>query len=145
MARWHRGLTVALELGGTAREGVHILEVPDSITIPAGRSSGEIVITALAEGIAIGAKVVLFQLGSREIYQLGNPHEALLYAAATEAEANGAGTGDSLALFIDGVKQSETTGAIVRVQRDLTGSDAHLLMWEFKRGSGNAVIRNLAP
>ena len=329
-------LNVGLHLGGTAKEGVHILSVPDSITIPAGQSSAEIQITALAEGVASGPKVVLFQLASRNVYQLGDPREALLFVAATEAEANGAGfdrwlqasthgsvnkladlahspretvsrylqayafgldsvdelgkqqvafrvvddrpeisargthkaadvrwgvesattlgqwanasgtfaeapdpdglklvgetlvagetsrfyrlsmnldpgvlasssiatltnatrtgisgnaiwktdqasgdlvssgsnagetsriiaevggtesldfemkiagggAGDLLVFYVDGVKQSETAGATVHFQQDLTGKDPHLLMWEFKRGSGNAVIRNLTP
>ncbi len=331
-----QSLTVDLTLGGTAKVGVHILAVPGSLTIPAGQSSAQVQITALAAGLANSPKVILFKLAPREIYQLGDPREAVLYAAATIGEANGAGfdrwlqasthgamttladlsrspretvdrylqayafglgsvdelgnqrvdfrifngrpeisakgshkaadvrwgvesaaslgqwndasgkfaeaadpaglklvgdplnpgetsrfyrlsmnldpgvlasssiaaltnatrTGisgnaiwktdqtngdlissgsnsgeisrilaevggsekldfemkiagggaaDSLVFYIDGVKQSETGGASVRFQKDLTGINPHLLVWEFKRGTGNAVIRNLAP
>ncbi|MES2658821.1 MAG: hypothetical protein V4689_09385 [Verrucomicrobiota bacterium] len=328
-----QGLTVAINLGGTAKEGVHILDVPNSVTIPAGEESVEVLVIARAEGLTRGPKVVLFQLATSTGYQLGNPNEAVLYVANTAAEANGAGfdrwlqastngaktklsdlsgmskemiarylqayafglnspndlpaisfrvvngkpeiltnsqlkaadvnvgvessnnlgqwsdtsstfteasdptgvklvgqtlpaqaksrfyrlttklepgqlattsitelagttrfgisgnstwktnqstgdlnsfgggtgdtsriiaevsgttnlnfemqvpgggSGDLLVFYIDGVKQSQTTSATVAVQRQLTGSETHLLMWEFKRGTGNAVIRNLA-
>ncbi len=86
-----QGLSVDLEFGGTAQEGVHFGELPGSITIPAGQTSVEMQIVARAEGVANGPKVVLLVLASRDRYQLGNPHEAVLYAAATTAEANGAG------------------------------------------------------
>ncbi|MCF7675314.1 MAG: hypothetical protein K9M97_08210 [Akkermansiaceae bacterium] len=84
-------LTVDLQLGGTAEEGVHIQPVADNLTIPAGQESGEFLINARAEGLGGGPKVVLCQLASRDSYQLGNPHEAVLYAAVTATEANGAG------------------------------------------------------
>jgi hypothetical protein len=51
-----------------------------------------------------------------------------------------------LAFYLDGVKQSETTGAAVTTQLDLGNDDTHLLMWEFVRGTGaagNVSIRNL--
>lgn len=51
---------------------------------------------------------------------------------------------DTMAFYIDGVMQSETFGEAVHVQESLSGDGPHLLMWEFTRGSGNAVIRNLA-
>jgi len=57
------------------------------------------------------------------------------------ADGNG---NDLLVFYIDGVKQSETGSQSVRFQTALTGSTTHLLMWEFTRGSGKAVIRNLA-
>lgn len=331
-----QGVTVPLSLGGTAQAGTHLVPLPDRLTIPAGQSSAEVQITALAAGLANGPKVLLFQLVPGDGYQLGDPHEALLYAATTEAEANSAGfdrwlqastkgamtrlgdlanapretldrylqayafgldsidelgrqrvnfrvangrpeisaqgahqaadvrwsvesattlgqwaktdgaftevqdpnglklvgealvpgershfyrlnvtldpgmlatssisaltkatrTGisgnarwntdpasgdlvssgsnageisrimaevngttsldfemkiadggasDLLVFYIDGVKQSESSGDAIKVQQDLTGTDSHLLMWEFRRGSGNAIIRNLAP
>lgn len=68
------------------------------------------------------------------------------------AELNGDGSlnfeleivdGDgSLAFYIDGVKQAETSGDVVAVQKELA-EGSHLLMWQFTKGSGNAVIRNL--
>jgi hypothetical protein len=85
------GLTVGLALGGTAEEGIHIESAPDSVTIPAGQGFGEVQIHARAAGLAGGAKVVVFQLVPGDTWQLGNPSEAVLYAANTAAEANGAG------------------------------------------------------
>lgn len=54
----------------------------------------------------------------------------------------GASTKDSLAFYVDGILQTKTTGASTRVQRSFTTPGTYLLMWEFKRGSGNASIRN---
>lgn len=84
-------LVVGLQLGGTAVEGVHIKDVPDSITIPAGESSIRINIKARAAGLKQGPMVALLQLASGDHYQLGNPHEAALYAGATAQETNTAG------------------------------------------------------
>jgi hypothetical protein len=49
----------------------------------------------------------------------------------------------SLAFYIDGVKQGETSGDLVTIQRELGDDQSHLLMWQFTKGSGTAVIRNL--
>jgi RTX calcium-binding nonapeptide repeat (4 copies) len=51
---------------------------------------------------------------------------------------------DSLVFYIDGVMQTDTYGDAVRFQKTFTTAGQHLLMWEFTRGSGKAVIRNLA-
>lgn len=51
---------------------------------------------------------------------------------------------DSLVFYIDGVRQSGTDGSVVRFTKSLTTPGKHLLMWEFTKGSGRAVIRNLA-
>jgi len=107
-----QGLGVAIHLGGTAKEGVHIQDVPDSLVIPAGQESGEILITALAGGLVKGPKVVLLKLASSDLYQLGNPNEAVVYAATTAAEANGAG--------FDRWLQASTNGAMNRLA-DLSG------------------------
>lgn len=48
-----------------------------------------------------------------------------------------------LAFFIDGIKEVETSGEIVKVQRRLNDGKLHLLMWQFTKGTGEAVIRNL--
>lgn len=60
-----------------------------------------------------------------------------------EMSIPGASSGDSLALLVDGVAQARTTGAAVRVSRTLAPG-TRLLTWEFTRGSGNVLIRNLA-
>jgi len=85
------GLTVGIALAGTAEEGIHIESVPDFVSIPAGQGFGEVQIHARAAGLAGGAKVVVFQLVPGDTWQLGNPSEAVLYAANTATEANGAG------------------------------------------------------
>ena len=61
-----------------------------------------------------------------------------------EMQVVGGNWDDSLSFYIDGVKQSETYGDAVRFRKNLSGTGKHLLMWEFTRGSGKAVIRNLA-
>lgn len=62
-----------------------------------------------------------------------------------EMEIRGGNWDDSLIFYIDGVKLSETTGSAVRIRQALEGPGKHLLMWEFTKGSGRAVIRNLTP
>ena len=52
---------------------------------------------------------------------------------------------DWFAFYIDGVKQAETFGDPVTVHAALANPGNHLLMWEFTRSSGKAVIHNLAP
>jgi len=52
---------------------------------------------------------------------------------------------DWFAFYIDGVKQAETFGDSVTVHAALANPGNHLLMWEFTRSSGKAVIHNLAP
>ena len=61
-----------------------------------------------------------------------------------EMEILGGNWDDSLAFFIDGVKQSETVGDVVAIRKTLAEPGSHLLMWEFTKGSGRAVIRKLA-
>ncbi|MEO5917639.1 MAG: type I secretion C-terminal target domain-containing protein [Luteolibacter sp.] len=113
-----QGLTVTLGLGGTAKEGIHIQDVPDSVTIPAGQDSAEVLVTARAEGLTRGPKVVLFQLVPSNIYQLGNPNEAVLYVANTASEANGAG--------FDRWLQASTNGAKTKLS-DLAGMSKEMI------------------
>lgn len=61
-----------------------------------------------------------------------------------EMEIVGGNWDDSLVFYIDGVKQSETDSGAVAFRKNLTAPGKHLLMWEFTRGAGKAVIRNLA-
>ena len=84
-------LTINVNLGGTAQEGVSIQSVPDSFTFTAGQDSADIQVSALAAGLVNGPKVVLFQLAPSSAYQLGNPSEAVLYAATSATAADGAG------------------------------------------------------
>jgi hypothetical protein len=56
----------------------------------------------------------------------------------------GADGNDSLVFYIDGVRQSASLGDSVRFNNDLSDPVSHLLMWEFTRSTGKAVIRNLA-
>jgi len=61
-----------------------------------------------------------------------------------EMSVPGGDWNDALVFSIDGVMQADTYGDAVRVQKTFTTPGQHLLMWEFTRGSGKAVIRNLA-
>jgi hypothetical protein len=49
---------------------------------------------------------------------------------------------DSLVFYIDGIRQSATEGGVVTVNKSLESPGNHLLMWEFTKGTGRAVIRN---
>ncbi len=84
-------LSIPLGLGGTAIEGTHIQDVPDALVISAGQSFAQISIQPLAAGLVKGPKVVHFKLLPGDLYQIGNPNEAVIYAAASATEANGAG------------------------------------------------------
>jgi hypothetical protein len=55
----------------------------------------------------------------------------------------GAGRKDVLSFFVNGVLQAQSRGALVPVSQTFVNPGKHLLMWEFKRGSGNVVIQNL--
>ncbi len=61
-----------------------------------------------------------------------------------EMRIDGGNWDDALVFYINGVKQAETYGDPVTFRKTLTTSGKHLLMWKFTRGSGKAVIRNLA-
>lgn len=50
---------------------------------------------------------------------------------------------DSLSFYVDGLLQAKSTGAFVPVSLGFANPGRHVLMWEFKKGTGNAVIRNL--
>jgi RTX calcium-binding nonapeptide repeat (4 copies) len=101
-----QGLTLDFELGGTAVNGVHIQQVPSSVSIPAGQSSREIQIAARAAGLSGGPKVLLVRLASRDRYLLADPHEALLYVGNSAAETQGAGFDRWLAASTRGAMQS---------------------------------------
>jgi hypothetical protein len=84
-------LTVALLSRGTAKEGIHIEELANSITIPAGAAYADLEILPVAAGLIEGPKVVRVRLSAQVGYRLSHPHEALLYAASTAGEATGIG------------------------------------------------------
>lgn len=86
-----QALVVDLQLGGTAEEGVHVQAVPDSVTFSPGQAWVDLPVSARSSGLTGGAKVLLLRLASRDRYQLGSPHEAVLYAAMNASEANNAG------------------------------------------------------
>jgi hypothetical protein len=59
-------------------------------------------------------------------------------------EIAGSSGSDALAFYVDGIRQATSYGSAVTVQRTWTDAATHLLMWEFTRGSGTALIRNLS-
>ncbi|MCF7732625.1 MAG: type I secretion C-terminal target domain-containing protein [Akkermansiaceae bacterium] len=61
-----------------------------------------------------------------------------------EMAIDGGDWNDSLVFYIDGVRQGGTAGDGIRFRNTWSTPGQHLLMWEFTRSSGNAVIRNLA-
>ena len=128
-----QSLLVDFQLGGTAINGTHINQIPNSVTILAGQSSREIQISARAAGLAAGPKVLLLRLASRERYLLGDPHEAVIYAGRTAQETNGAGFDRWLA--------SSTGGAITsraKLEKNAPSRVAdYLKAYAFSLGSVN--------
>ena len=61
-----------------------------------------------------------------------------------EMEISGGDGSGVLAFYIDGVKQSETSGKTEILKQTLSVPGRHLLMWQFTQGTGNAVIRNMS-
>ena len=59
-------------------------------------------------------------------------------------EISGGDGSGVLAFYIDGVKQSETSGKTEILKQTLSVPGRHLLMWQFTQGTGNAVIRNMS-
>lgn len=57
----------------------------------------------------------------------------------------GANQADLLNFYVDGVLRAQTAGSLTPVRQVFANPGSHVLMWEFKKGSGNAVIRKLAP
>ncbi|MFT5108638.1 MAG: hypothetical protein ACI9UA_004282, partial [Pseudoalteromonas tetraodonis] len=102
-----QGITINLNLGGTAKQGVHIGEMPDSVTIAAGEASTDLQINARAEGLTDSAKIAVLSLQTRAEYQLGNPHEAVVYVAMSNDVAQGIG--------FDRWLQTSTDGAITNL------------------------------
>ena len=76
---------------------------------------------------------------SRIIVEVSGPR--LLEFAMEVANAGGE---DQFCFYIDGQLYAQTSGEVVEVRHELTGG-TYLLMWEFKRGSGDAVLRMLRP
>lgn len=99
-----QSLVVDLQVGGTAVNGVTMVSLPNSITIPAGQSSYELPVTALSAGLAVGAKVAIVQLVSRDRYLLGSPHEGIVYLGNTAQDAAGVGFNRWLAALNNGTE-----------------------------------------
>ena len=100
-------LAVSLGLGGTAKEGTHIQDVPDSLVLAAGQPSVDITIHSIAAGLERGPKVIHLAVLPGDAYQAVSPGEALLYAAATTSAANGAG--------FDRWLDASTSGALTKL------------------------------
>ncbi|MGI9242195.1 MAG: type I secretion C-terminal target domain-containing protein, partial [Verrucomicrobiales bacterium] len=84
-------LAVPIRLGGSAVEGRHFERLPESIVIPAGQASAEIVVIPIPDGLVDQAQMVLVTLGENPNYQLSSPHEASIFLARTEGEVEGLG------------------------------------------------------
>jgi hypothetical protein len=96
-------LVVSIGCGGTAKEGSHIHDVPDSLLIPAGQTSADISVYPIAAGLERGPKVVHLMALPGDLYQSADPNEAILYAATTTSAASGAGFDRWLSASTSGV------------------------------------------
>ncbi|MEO6035565.1 MAG: Ig-like domain-containing protein [Verrucomicrobiota bacterium] len=71
-------LTVFYTIAGSAANGVDYFYVPESITIPAGLSHAEIVISPLDDTVVEGSETVLLTLKSNSAYRLESPTSAMV-------------------------------------------------------------------
>lgn len=76
---------VRVHRDGDLSQSLSVASNLQSVSIPAGQAVKDVLISA------DGSKVILFKLASADTYQLGNPHEALIYSSLTNEEANSAG------------------------------------------------------
>ncbi len=84
-------LLIHLELEGSAEENTHINPVARTHTIPAGQASADVSITTDSGWDGAPTRMLLLRLVAQKGYQIGNPHEATLYASDTAPNANAAG------------------------------------------------------
>ena len=76
---------------------------------------------------------------SRIVAQVNGPK-----SISFEMSVPGGSATDKLVFYVDGVAQTQTSSTAVIVNQAISSPSTHLLMWEFKRGTGNALVRNLA-
>jgi hypothetical protein len=69
-------LTVRFAISGTASNGVDYVRLPESVTIPAGRRSAQIVVTPIDDRRAEPIETVILRLLPSTSYQLGRPEAA---------------------------------------------------------------------
>lgn len=71
-------LAVNYLIGGTARNGVDYVEIPATITIPAGSTSAAMAITPIADSLSEGNETVTIQIALSSSYKAGTPQAAFL-------------------------------------------------------------------
>ena len=141
VVRFHRAgavsqsMEIDFDLSGTAEEGFHIDEVPRRITIPAGLASIDVRIVARSEGLADGPRTVLLQIDPSDRYQLGNPQEAVIYAAETSAAVNITGFDRWLRTATNG----EFNGLADLTRQDQATSSRYLSSYATGNGSLSAL------
>ena len=69
-------LTVNYVVSGTATGGVDFVALPGSMTIPAGYSSGSILVTPLEDFVSDGDKTVVVTITDSDWYKIGSPNSA---------------------------------------------------------------------
>ncbi len=69
-------LTVNYVVSGTATGGVDFVALPESMTIPAGYSSGSILVTPLEDFVSDGDKTVVVTITGSDWYKIGSPNSA---------------------------------------------------------------------
>ena len=128
-------LSFTLERGSQLTSGIERLASSDrygmkgSASWEADPATGHLTSTAGAPGST-----------SRLIVQVEDP--TLLEFEMSVRDGDG---GDLLAFYIDGRRVAETSGDPVQFRRQIDPDRPVLLMWEFHRTSGQAVIGNTTP
>lgn len=120
-------LVVPITVRGTAVEGAHISEVPATVTIPAGAAFVDLLISGLASGLVSGPRAALLEIQLSEIYQLGNPHDAIVYAVQSAAEVEEVGIDRWLA---------KATGGGITSMTELEGPEVRrAYLWAYASGA----------
>ncbi len=141
LVRLHRdgdaeeALTLDLTVSGTARAGEHIEPLPSSLTIPPNQQSVDLTIQTLPELPSGLSKIAVLKLTSREHYQLGAPHEAVISVSATEEAGNQVRFAHWLTTHSDG----EIANLKQWVDLSSTEKRRFLMAYAFEKKEGGAV------
>jgi hypothetical protein len=77
-------LTVFYSVGGTATPGSDYTTLPGSVTIPAGLSTADIIVTPINDSLAEVNETVVVKLTPKSTYTIGTPSSATVSIVSNE-------------------------------------------------------------